>query len=291
MKKLKLIALTFIIAATSCGSKGDHAAAYYHQGIAREQLKDYPGAREYYTKAIRDDSSFTDAYISRAYVERQMGNLAGTKADGDKALAIDPKIINKLLTIMKKGSTPNGLAGSNNDEVIPDKPSTQAEEADAITNTDKNTDAEDSEATRLEAKADKENQANDLDSAIADYTRVIGIKPHYAPAYFNRSLMETKLENYIVAMADLDKVIEIVPGHAATYSQRAFVENKLRLDKRALEDCNIAGHLEDRSALTYLNRGIANCHLHNTLSACEDLNTAAQLGSHDAPEWIRKYCK
>jgi len=64
----------------------------------------------------------------------------------------------------------------------------------------------------------------DHDSAIADYTQAIKLRPDYADSYFNRGLSYFDKQDYDSAIADYRKVIELDPAYAKAYfgQARAF---------------------------------------------------------------------
>src|SRR3954470_12114946 len=75
----------------------------------------------------------------------------------------------------------------------------------------------------------------DLDGALADYTKAIELKPDFAVAYSNRSLVRLARKDVTGALADLETAISLSPNVAEAYVNRAEI-HKLRGDAAAALD-------------------------------------------------------
>jgi tetratricopeptide (TPR) repeat protein len=80
----------------------------------------------------------------------------------------------------------------------------------------------------------------DLDGALADYTKVIEIKPDDCEAYSSRGLVKFQKGDYDGAIADCSKAIEIKPDYAGAYVNRGLVEHQKGDLDDALADFNKA---------------------------------------------------
>ncbi len=87
-------------------------------------------------------------------------------------------------------------------------------------------------------------RAGDFDKALADFKRVLKLKPKFARGYHMRGLVQADLGAREKALADLDRAIALDGREWSTYFTRASV---LRADKdydRALADLNTAAELK-----------------------------------------------
>jgi tetratricopeptide (TPR) repeat protein len=100
-------------------------------------------------------------------------------------------------------------------------------------------------------------QYGDIEGAIADYTRAIGIWPGYYKAYNNRGIARAVgLKNFEEALGDFNKAIELRPDYADAW----------------------------------LGRGTARYNLKDFQGACSDWQKARSLGNRQADEMILLHC-
>ncbi|AII43067.1 hypothetical protein KR100_06770 [Synechococcus sp. KORDI-100] len=98
---------------------------------------------------------------------------------------------------------------------------------------------------------------DDLQGAIADYTKAIEIDPNYAAIYLVRAKAKYELKNYQGAIEDYTKAIEINPKYA------------MAIFTRGLARKYVIGDLE---------------------GACSDWRKAAELGDEEAANWVEARC-
>ncbi len=89
MKQL-LTVFALIISVTTFGQT---AKEFLENGIAKHTQKDYEGAIKEYSKAIKEDKNYTDAYFNKGTCELALKDFKSAKKDFDKAIEIDPKYI------------------------------------------------------------------------------------------------------------------------------------------------------------------------------------------------------
>ena len=78
----------------------------------------------------------------------------------------------------------------------------------------------------------QQDQAGDLDGAIASYDRAVEIKPDLYEAWFNQGNVFSKLERFEEAIASYDKAIEIKPNFQEAWHNRGNALSNLgRLDE------------------------------------------------------------
>jgi tetratricopeptide (TPR) repeat protein len=80
----------------------------------------------------------------------------------------------------------------------------------------------------------------DLQQAVADFSKVIQVEPKNAQAYSERGDCYDKLDQLENAIADYNKAIQIDPGNCNAYQGRARVYRKKKQYSQALSDCDKA---------------------------------------------------
>jgi len=116
-----------------------------------------------------------------------------------------------------------------------------------------------------------------LDSAIADYSEAIRIKPDYANAYRNRGRAYGRTGHYDNAIADLDRAIKLDPNDVGAYSNRGFAYYYKGLYDRAIRDENQAIRLAPGDAISYFVRGLAKQKSGDRAGSDADIARAQQL--------------
>jgi TonB family protein len=76
----------------------------------------------------------------------------------------------------------------------------------------------------------------EYDLAVADYSKVIELKPDDASTYLNRGLAFYNKKSYDLAIADYNKVIELNPKETLAYLHRGETHEKLGNSQKAISD-------------------------------------------------------
>ncbi len=93
----------------------------------------------------------------------------------------------------------------------------------------------------LEGRGTSYKSKGDKDQARADFSKAIEIDPTYAGAYLERALLwEFEFRDYNAAVADYDKVIQLRPGESRFYGLRARAYQEMGDYKRAISDIEAA---------------------------------------------------
>ena len=101
---------------------------------------------------------------------------------------------------------------------------------------------------------------NSLDGAIADFTKIIEMKPPsnlvLPAAFFNRGLARERKGDYDGSIEDYTNALRLNP-RAKTYTTRCGARNSKRDFTGAVADCTRALEIDNRDANAYNNRGVA----------------------------------
>ena len=132
---------------------------------------------------------------------------------------------------------------------------------------------------------------DDLQGAIADYTKAIEIDPNYAAIYLVRGKAKYELKNYQGAIEDYTKAIEIKSDFASAHFNRGIAKASLKNYQGAIADYTKAIEINPKYAMAYYTRGLARKFVIGDLEgACSDWRKAAELGDEQAANWVEARC-
>lgn len=127
--------------------------------------------------------------------------------------------------------------------------------------------------------------SGEYDKAIADFSRAIQLRQHYADAYNNRGTAYFLRSNYEKALADFTQALKYNPNHKkAYYNLGTLFLNRGEIDK-AIEMFNIALQFDPGYGEAYNNRGTAFMRKQETAKAIADYSSAIKLN----PNWAEVY--
>ena len=202
------------------------AGAYYNFGIVSNN-KDV--AMEDFTKAIRINPEYAEAYYGRGVVYGVKELYDEAIEDYTKAIELNPKL---AVAYYKRGFAygDKGLS----DEAIEDYTK-------AIQINPKYAEAYYNRGCAYDQKGLN-------DKAIEDYTRAIELNPNYAVAYRNRGIAYCAKELYGEAIEDFTKAIQIDPKFATAYHDRGVAYLMKRLSELCISDWKKAVDLGEEIA-------------------------------------------
>lgn len=120
-------------------------------------------------------------------------------------------------------------------------------------------------------------EKGDLDGAIADYNRAIGLNPQNANTYINRGVAKRVKGDFNGAMADYNRAIELNPQNAGAYVHRGEAKRVKGAPDGAIVDFNRALELDPRYARAYGARGAAKRAKGDLDGAIADFSRALEL--------------
>ncbi len=99
-------------------------------------------------------------------------------------------------------------------------------------------------------------EKEDLDSALAFYSKALELNPKYVEAFENRAYVFDKMGRFDEAASDYSKSIGLKPSRYQAYYNRAGVFSKMGLTEKALADYDKVIDLDPMNYDAYNNRGI-----------------------------------
>jgi len=120
-------------------------------------------------------------------------------------------------------------------------------------------------------------QKGNLERAIADYNKVLELRPHYADAYYNRGVAFARKGDTERAITDYTKAIENNPRDAGAYRNRGDSYRGKGDFVRAIADYTRAIELDPNDAALYNSRGLAYAGNGDYAYALADATKAATL--------------
>ena len=127
------------------------------------------------------------------------------------------------------------------------------------------------------AEYELDNSADNLENAIADFSKAIELIPKYAEAYNRRGGAYLSKSNSEDAIADFNKAIELNSEFAEAYHNRGFAYFTKRKFVLAIRDYTKAVQLKSDDSVVYYDRGIAWLHQQEWEKAKSDLIIARSM--------------
>lgn len=178
--------------------------------------------------------------------------------------------------------------------------------------------ADDSEADRALRRGISRSGRNDYEGALADFNKVMELKPDHADAYLQRGIVLRKqnklsaalddfnkaneldpkldiwlergfayynLGRFAEAIADETKYLELDPQDASRWNRRGESHDAAGNLLAALADYDKSISLNSKLAIAQFNRGAVNRKLGNVKAALEDFSRAIELNSNHSDAW------
>jgi lipoprotein NlpI len=118
---------------------------------------------------------------------------------------------------------------------------------------------------------------------MADFGEAIRLDPNYAMAYFFRSDLYKRKDDFGRAIADLNESIRLDPNNALAYFTRGGVSYIMGDNPGALADFTKAIQLDPNNAAAFFNRGVAYFIVGGRVADAEaDFRKASELNPGDA---------
>ena len=209
----------------------------FQQGNVLMMLGQMDKAIEVYSRAIKLNPNYADAYNNRGVTYVEKGNLDHAIEDFNTAIDLKPNYAaynNRGSAYDKKGDFNRAIKDYT--KAIGLKPNY----ADTYTH-----------------RGIAYDKKGDYDRAIKDFAKVINLKPDYAGAYYNCGSAYIKKGDYDRGIGALNTAIGLKSDYADAYHNRASVYMHKGDFDRAIEDYSTAIKLKPSYVEAYNHRGIA----------------------------------
>jgi tetratricopeptide (TPR) repeat protein len=128
---------------------------------------------------------------------------------------------------------------------------------------------------------------NNMDEAIATFTKAIADDPNDIKAYTQRAILYAKKMQIDKAIADFNKVIEIKPDDARGYAGRGITYSRMGRHRQAVTDLTRALELQPETppfilARVHFSLGISYRALGNRPKAVANFKQSCELGNKNA---------
>ncbi|MEW6356910.1 MAG: FlgO family outer membrane protein [Planctomycetota bacterium] len=223
----------------------------YMPGDAQERIR-------WFSRALDASPDCVLAYVGRAQVYGDTGQLDQAIADCDRAISIDASYAPAyhLRGLLHRQNRDNEKA--------------IREFASAI-------DADPYCAPAYMDRADVYFKEQQFAKALADYSRVIDLNPGSDTAYEARGKVYFKQGDFRRAIEDFDRTIELDPCNAKTYCSRGMVYGAMNDYCRAIEDFSKSIECDPKIAWAYALRGGAKLAMGNFRQGFFDFAAASKL--------------
>jgi len=204
MKKITLL-LTAVFVLSTATLYAQTAQTRLDNGKRLFDQKNYDGAIQELTEAIRLDPNLAEAYAYRARAYNGKSDYDRALSDANKSIQLNPRLA--------MGYFMRGYAYGNRkdyDRAIADY--TEAIKFDP--------NYVNAYSNRGLAYYNKK----DYDRAIADFTDMIRLDPNNANAYYNRGVVYTDKKEYDRAVAEYEAALKIDPNHSNAQKNLAIVK-------------------------------------------------------------------
>jgi tetratricopeptide (TPR) repeat protein len=117
----------------------------------------------------------------------------------------------------------------------------------------------------------------DWSGALDDFNKAVELNPKFVGAYYSRGALKNANGDVDGALADFDKVIELSTNFAEAYRNRGLLKRAQGDADGALADLNQAIELQPDMSIAYFNRGVVKRVKGDYDGAMADFNQAIQL--------------
>jgi len=275
MKKIFYFFLLLLMASTGYSQQ---AKKYYKMGSEKQQLQDYQGAIDFYSKAIKIKPKYAEAYFERGRSKCEIGNFGEAIFDFNKAITIN---IGYTEAYAYRGIAKIALQDSYCQEIQPQQATQPQPSKNNIIPASQmkcfEITAKDSALYFKTMREGKSCSIIDTSNAtFKGYTKAIKSDPKNSTAYFNRGSVKMMKKDYAGAIDDFSKALEINPTDTNAYFLRGNANIALKNYAGAIKDYTKVIEVEPKMASAYFNRGGAKWQLKDT-SAMSDWIKAIEI--------------
>ncbi len=205
------------------------------RGLAKMDQRDWVGAIEDYTEAIRQNPRFEEAWRGRASAEASRENWSAAISDATQALQLNPKqpvVYSNRGNCKEMLSDFKGAIDDLNQAILLDPQ------------------LDDAYGSRGLVYFQQENYVN----ALNDFNKSIELNPQDVNHYFDRGQLKQVLGDLLGALKDYDQALQMNPDYREALIQRSRIKEVLDDLSGALTDLDQALIQDPKSKEAYLYR-------------------------------------
>lgn len=256
----------------------EHDEAWGQRGIAKFQIKDYPGALEDLTHVIRKNLPDHGKYLYYlARVKAELEDYEGAIEDYTKVIDLNQRIEAyhfRGFALFQVGAYEESI-----------------EDMDRVVTEDANS------PTAYFLMGIAYNKLRRFEEAIENITKAIALKSKDAFLYYRRGQFRMNLakENHSEevlqqAKEDFDQALKIKHKDTDSLLARANCYDEMGRYQEAINDYDRCIKLDANNGVAYFNRGLAKIEVGDKTGACEDWRQALKLGVEEAKSAMDNYC-
>ena len=217
-------------------SNEEYPPAFFNRGKLRsEQLKDHKAAEDDFSKTILLDSTYIEAYISRANERIFTQNFSGAMQDVEKAKLFDSSNARIFYTL--------GKVYVNASDFI------KAENAFTKTIT-----LDSSFAEAYNDRAFVRYKNKDYNNALQDCNQAIALFPLFLNAYYNKGIIYLELKKPEIALKTFDSTLALNNNFYFGYFYRGMAKKEIHDMKGACDDWQQSVNLGFKMAQDTINK-------------------------------------
>jgi len=229
----------------SIEQEGVSVCTFYYRGMAKYDLKDYKGAADDFTIAIKTDSKYRDGVKIRAELKDNL------KAQND-AYSNDRMDSMNTENCRKLSYYSHGNANYN----LQDYMAAIDDYSKFILIDPNNQEYYNSRSYAYNSRSASYYFLKRYDLAIADISKYISLKPDDPNGYNNRGLCYLTLAKYDDAIAEFNKTIRLKPDYASAYADRGYAYMQQGKWETAIDDFNKCLKIDEETFSTNLDLAI-----------------------------------
>ena len=195
----------------------ENAFANYAAATFKFECKDYESAIDGFTKTIKIDSTYSDAYYNRALAERIINKYEDAYADFNKAILFKPKRFDAYADRGNMKLLINDTIGAMSDYNYSIE--LNSEYAPAYYN-----------------RGNLALKNKNYTEALTDFSKTIKLNSNYKDAYNNRGIVKYYLKDFAGSIQDYNKAIELNPKNAIAFRNRGLSKIALEITDSACKD-------------------------------------------------------
>ncbi|HEY9804620.1 MAG TPA: tetratricopeptide repeat protein [Leptolyngbyaceae cyanobacterium] len=278
---------------------------FYNQGLLKAQQKDYAGAIEEFSRALKADPYFAEAYLQRGLAYYDSGAIIQAVSDYTELIKLNPEIVEAYYCRALARLALKNLPGAQDDVEQAIRLNINYAAAHSLRGTVRRKQGYIQDAiASFKKAAELYLQQKDQENCRLCLEKIKQLQPAEKPTiqqkaapiasiksvneYFTQLLDKAEKGDTKEAIADLNWILQADPQDAQAYCCRGVVRCKMGNYREAIADFNQALQLNFTDAAVYRNRGKARSFLGDHQGAIADFNQAIQMQPEDILAYVAR---